>query len=59
MNQKEKAEIREKILKGLKLSYERMLVEKELKNQEIVILRNDKIVSVPAKEMLIEISRQA
>jgi hypothetical protein len=35
-----------KIQKGLELAYENMLAEKKAKNQEIVILRDNKIVTV-------------
>jgi hypothetical protein len=35
-----------KIQQGLELAYERMLAEKREKNQEIVILQDNKIVSV-------------
>jgi len=35
-----------KILKGLELSYEKLLAEKRAKNAEIVILRDNKIVTI-------------
>jgi len=35
-----------KILKGLELSYEKLLAEKKAKNGELVILRNNMIVTV-------------
>ena len=35
-----------KILKGLELSYEKLLVEKKTKKSELVILRNNKIVTI-------------
>jgi len=35
-----------KILKGLELSYERLLAEKKAKNSELVILRDNKIVTI-------------
>ena len=35
-----------KILKGLDLSYEKLLAEKRAKNEELVILRNNKIVTI-------------
>ena len=35
-----------KILKGLELAYEKMLEEKRAKNSELVILRDNKIVTV-------------
>ena len=35
-----------KILKGLELTYEKLLAEKKAKNSELVILRDNKIITV-------------
>jgi len=35
-----------KILKGLELTYEKLLAEKKAKNCELVILRNNEIVTI-------------
>ena len=35
-----------KILKGLELAYEKLLAEKRAKNESIVILRDNKIVTI-------------
>ena len=35
-----------KILKGLELSYEKLLAEKKAKNSELVIIRDNKIVTI-------------
>ena len=35
-----------KILKGLELTYEKLLAEKKAKNGELVILRDNKIVTI-------------
>ena len=35
-----------KILKGLKRTYEKLLVEKKAKNGELVVLRDNKIVTI-------------
>ena len=35
-----------KILKGLELAYQRLLEEKRAKNSELVILRDNKIVTI-------------
>ena len=43
---KESNERTNKILKGLELSYEKLLAEKREKNGEIVILRDNKIVTI-------------
>ena len=36
----------DKILKGLDLAYEKLLAEKRAKNGELVVLRNNKIVTI-------------
>ena len=46
MTSQERVEIKNKIQKGLDLSYERMLAEKRAKNEEIVVLRDNKIVTI-------------
>jgi len=43
---KESDDMVNKILKGLDLSYEKLLAEKRAKNEELVILRNNKIVTI-------------
>jgi len=35
-----------KILKGLELTYKKLLAEKKAKNEELVILRDNKIVTI-------------
>jgi len=35
-----------KIQKGLDLAYEKLLTEKRAKNEEIIVLRNNKIVAI-------------
>jgi len=46
MTTEERIEIKRKILKGLELTYERLLAEKRAKNSELVILRDNKIVTI-------------
>jgi len=46
MTSNERIEIRNKILKGLDLAYIRLLEEKRAKNSELVILRDNKIVTI-------------
>ena len=46
MTKQERIEIKRKILKGLELTYEKLLAEKKAKNSELVILRDNKIVTV-------------
>lgn len=46
MTTRERKEIKEKFLRGLELSYEKMLTDKRAKNAEIVIMRDNKIVTI-------------
>ena len=46
MTTQEWSEIKHKILKGLELSYEKLLAEKKAKNRELVVLRDSKIVII-------------
>jgi len=46
MTQQERDDNKRKILKGLELTYEKLLAEKKAKNSELVVLRNDKIVTI-------------
>lgn len=41
----------EKVMKGLKLSYERLVQSKIEKNQSMVIMREGKVVTVKASEL--------
>ncbi len=42
----EKEGLKEKLLKGLDLAYERMIVEKRKKQQKIVVWKEGKIVTI-------------
>jgi hypothetical protein len=46
MTNQERIEIKDKIQKGLELAYEKMLLDKRAKNEEIVVLRDNKIVTI-------------
>jgi hypothetical protein len=46
IREKETSALEEKILKGLDLTYKKLLAEKKAKGQKMVILRNNKIVEV-------------
>jgi hypothetical protein len=51
MTQQEKSEIQtQKIIAGLKLALERLLVYKKQKNSPMVITRDGKVVEVSAEE---------
>ncbi len=43
-----------KIKKGIKLSFEKFLEESIRNNDELVIMRNNKVVLVPAREIKIK-----
>ena len=38
--------MKEKILRGLDLSYQKLISEKRAKNTKIVVMRNNKIVTI-------------
>jgi hypothetical protein len=40
-----------KVIKGLKLSFERLIQSKIEKNQSVVIMRNGKVVTIKASEL--------
>lgn len=45
-------DLRAKIVKGLDLAYNRLLISKQKEDAELVISRNGKIVRVKAKELI-------
>lgn len=45
-----KTERRNKIIKGLEKAYEKMIEFKKLKNSELVIIRDNKIVKIKPEE---------
>jgi chorismate-pyruvate lyase len=51
MEEMKNSETLEKIMKGLKLSFRRLLEEKKRNNQKLVIMRGDEIVWVTAEEL--------
>jgi len=46
MKAQENIEIKQKVLKGLELTYEKLLAEKKAKGQKLVVLRDNKIVKI-------------
>jgi hypothetical protein len=44
--EKEQLELRDKILKGLELTYQRLLEYKRQKNSVLVVIRDNKIVRI-------------
>ena len=43
--------VREKILKGLKISHEKLIKSKKERNLDLVISDNGKVVRIPAEEL--------
>ena len=52
MNKDEVKELRDKIIKGIDLAYDRMLITKQKDDSELVFSRNGKIVKIKAKDLL-------
>jgi hypothetical protein len=46
MTVKESNDIQDKIIKGLEITYEKLLAEKRAKNEELVIIQEGKIVTI-------------
>jgi len=46
MTKQERFDNKQKILNGLELAYERLLAEKKAKNGELVVLRDNKIITI-------------
>ena len=44
-------EMRDKILKGIELSYDRMLIVKQKEDAELVFSRNGEIIKVKARDL--------
>ena len=54
MSEQEQLILRKKLNTGLEWSYEKMLKEKAVRNENVVISRNNKIETVSAKKILKE-----
>jgi len=54
MNKDKVKELRNKIIKGIDLAYDRLLIIKQKDNAELVFTRNGKIVKVKARDLLNE-----
>lgn len=54
MNKDKVKELRNKIIKGIDLAYDRLLTAKQKDDSELVFTRNGKIVKVKAKDLLNE-----
>jgi len=54
MNQVEAEVMQEKIMKGVELAYERLLIEKQKDDSELVFSHNGKIVAVKARDLVIK-----
>jgi len=51
MNNERIIELREKILKGIELAFEKLIKTKQKNNGEFVYSKDDKIIFIKAKEM--------
>ena len=54
MNKEEVKVMRNKIIKGIDLAYERLLIEKQKDDSELVFSHNGKIVTVKARDLVIK-----
>lgn len=54
MSELEQKRLRDKIMKGLKLSFERLVHEKKQKNEDLIFSRNGKIIKIKAKDIKIK-----
>ncbi len=54
MNKNKVKELRNKIIEGIDLAYERLLTAKQKDDSELVFSRNGKIVKIKAKDLLNE-----
>ena len=54
MTAHERIEMKNKIQKGLEISFAKLLKEKKAKNSELIILRDNKIVAVKPDEFIFE-----
>ena len=54
MNKDEVKVMRDKIIKGVDNAYERLLIEKQKNDSELVFSHNGKIVTVKARDLLIK-----
>jgi len=54
MNKNKVKELRNKIIEGIDLAYDRLLTAKQKDDSELVFSRNGKIVKIKAKDLLNE-----
>ena len=52
MNKDEIKVMRDKIVKGIDLAYERLLIEKQKDDSELVFSQNGKIVKIKARDLV-------
>jgi hypothetical protein len=51
MTESDYKEIHDKIFKGLKLTYKRLLIEKQKNDEDLVISRNGEIIKIKARDL--------
>lgn len=54
MNKDKVKVMRDKIIKGIDLAYQRLLIEKQKDDSELVFSRNGKVVKVKARDLTIK-----
>ena len=54
MNKAEVEIMQEKIMKGVELAYERLLIEKQKDDSELVFSHDGKIVAIKARDLVIK-----
>ena len=52
MNDEKIIELREKILKGIQLAFEKLVLEKQRNNDELVFSKDGKIIYVKARDLV-------
>ena len=55
MNKNEVKVMRDKIIKGIELAYDRLLIEKHKEDSDLVFSSNGKIVKVKARDLVIKV----
>jgi len=52
MNKENVRVIREKVIKGIDLAYDRLLITKQREDSEMIFSRNGRIVKIKARELM-------
>ena len=52
MSREDIKDMREKIIKGLELSFKRLIISKQRNDEDLIFSRNGEIVKIKAKELI-------